>query len=309
MHTGPVMASTPTAAPRGVRLACGLLVTLGLAACGGAPQESPAPEPQDAPGDASAEQEPERDAQRPTLTFGVVPQQAASRLAREWGPLLERVSAEVGVSLVFRTAPDIPTFEARCREGEYDFVYMNPYHYTVFHESPGYEAVACREGRIKGILVVRRGGEVSELDDLDGATIAFPAPLAFAATLLTGAGLREAGIEFEPQYVSSHDSVYLNVAKGLAPAGGGIMRTFRGMDEAVREELEVLWETPGYTPHAFAVHPRVEPGVRASVTAALLGLDDDEAGRALLEPLNVDALRAAVDADWDDIRALRIEVR
>lgn len=309
MSDGPSMTAprpglTPYGAPRPPRwLAPALAAGLWLAACGGPPPEATPPE---AP---TGEEAPEPSPDQTVLTFGVVPQQAASRLAREWGPLLDRVSAELGVTVAFRTAPDIPTFEQRCAAGEYDLVYMNPYHYTVFHESPGYEAMLCRTDRIKGILVVRRGGGVTELGDLDGQEIAFPAPRAFAATLLTGAGLRAAGVSYEPSYVSSHDSVYLNVAKGLYPAGGGIRRTFMSMDEEVRDQLDILWTTPAHTPHAFAAHPRVDGELRARVTAAFLRLDDDEAGRALLEPLNMGALRAAADADWDDIRELDIEIR
>ena len=72
-----------------------------------------------------------------TLTFGVVPQQSASKLARLWTPILEQVSREVGVRIEFRTAKDIPTFEQRLASGEYDFAYMNPYHFTVFNVTCG----------------------------------------------------------------------------------------------------------------------------------------------------------------------------
>lgn len=45
-------------------------------------------------------------------TFGVVPQQSATRLARDWVPFLTAVSKRSGVDLRFATATDIPTFEA-----------------------------------------------------------------------------------------------------------------------------------------------------------------------------------------------------
>ena len=67
---------------------------------------------------------------RPRVTLGVVPQQSASKLAAQWGPLLRIAGERAGVDLVFKTATDIPQFEERCRAGVYDFAYMNPYHYT-----------------------------------------------------------------------------------------------------------------------------------------------------------------------------------
>jgi phosphonate transport system substrate-binding protein len=244
------------------------------------------------------------------LTFGIVPQQAASRLAEQWGPLLKHVGEQAGVTLAFKTASDIPQFEERCASGAYDFAYMNPYHYTVFHATPGYEAIACRaDKKIQGILVAKKGSGITQIGDLQGATVAFPAPRAFAATLLVSAGLRQAGVDFESKFVSSHDSVYLNVAKGRYRAGGGILRTFQSVDAEVRDELEVVWKTPLYTPHAFAVHPRIDAGVRAKVTEALLRLNDDEDGRAMLQELQIASLRAAIDTDWDDVRALEIKLR
>ena len=84
--------------------------------------------------------------------------------------------------------------------------------------------------------------------------MAFPAPTAFAATILTQADLAANQVSFTPSYVSSHDSVYRSVAKGIYPAGGGVVRTFNNVAEEVRKQLRILWITKGYTPHAIAIH-------------------------------------------------------
>jgi phosphonate transport system substrate-binding protein len=138
-------------------------------------------------------------------------------------------------------------------------------------------------------------------------TLAFPAPAAFAASVLPRAHLRAEGIDFEARYVSSHDSVYLAVARGLFPAGGGVERTFEATDPAVREQLRVLWTTPGYTPHAIAARPGIGGDVRERVSAALIAMAADEVGRAALEGLKVKGFEAAANSDWDDVRALNIE--
>ena len=71
-----------------------------------------------------------------TFSFGVVPQQAASELAETWSPVLTWLSKQAGMQLRFSTAPDIPNFEQRLAKEEYDFAYMNPYHFVVFNEAP-----------------------------------------------------------------------------------------------------------------------------------------------------------------------------
>ena len=243
------------------------------------------------------------------LTFGVVPQQSASRLAEEWGPLLAEISLRSGVPLAFRTAPSIPVFEERLGRGDYDLAYMNPYHYVVFHAAAGYRAFAKEQDRrLKGILVVRKGSPYRKIADLAGKTVVFPAPAAFAASILPQAEFGRLKIPIEARFVASHDSVYRAVASGLQEAGGGIQRTFEAMPAEIRDALRVLSETPAYTPHAFAAHPRVPPEVLSRVLAAMASLGGDEVGQRLLAPLAFKGVVGAQDQEWNDLRALDIDL-
>lgn len=243
------------------------------------------------------------------LTLGVVPQQSAKVLAKLWTPISQYLSAKTGYKINFSTAKDIPTFEKRLLAGEYDIAYMNPYHFTVFNQKPGYQAIAKEQSkRIKGIIVVPKDSAVTELSELDGQTLAFPAPAAFAASVLPRAKMRADGINISPKYVSSHDSVYLSVARGFFPAGGGVIRTLNNTDAAVKEKLKILWTTPGYTPHAVAVHPRLGGQAAKSIQSALLGMYNSEEGKALLASVKFKNLGPALNSDWDDVRALNIKL-
>ncbi|WP_299791103.1 phosphate/phosphite/phosphonate ABC transporter substrate-binding protein [uncultured Shewanella sp.] len=240
-----------------------------------------------------------------TITFGVVPQQAASTLARLWSPVLSELSQNTNIQVRFATAPDIPTFERRLASGEYDVAYMNPYHYTVFSKNPGYRAlVKQKDKKIKGIVVVRHDSPIQSLDELSGKIVAFPAPAAFAASVLPRANLKLRGLENENRYVGSHDSVYLAVAQGLADAGGGVKRTFKTMDMATTSQLRVLWVTPGYTPHAIAVHPRVPAEIVDELRQGFVELSSSPQGREVLNTLGLNSFEAAKNSDWDDVRAL-----
>ena len=246
-------------------------------------------------------------AEQPVYSFGIVPQQSASKLARLWGPILHQISEQTGVKMYFATAPDIPAFEKRLADGVYDFAYMNPYHYTIFHDSSGYKALAkARDQRIKGILVVRKDSNIKKLDDLEGSTLAFPAPAAFAASILTRANLNALGISFKPKYVSSHDSVYRTVAMGLYPAGGGVIRTLNNVAPEIKDQLRVLWTSPGYTPHAVAVHPRVAGEDAQRLQQALVQLDQQTKGAELLKGIDIQGFETAKNSDWDDVRTLQL---
>lgn len=243
---------------------------------------------------------------KPTvLTFGVVPQQAASTLARKWSPLLAALSQNANFQLRFATAPDIPTFEKRLARGEYDVAYMNPYHFTVFNHAPGYQALVKEKNKkIQGIIVVNKQSDIRSLDQLEGTELAFPAPAAFAASVLPRANLKIKGLTNDIKYVGSHDSVYLAVAQGLVAGGGGVKRTFKTMDKAITAQLRILWETPGYTPHAVAVNPRVDASIMSELAQGFSHLSSTPEGLKLLESLGFKPFEPAKNSDWDDVRAL-----
>ena len=242
-----------------------------------------------------------------TYSFAFVPQQSAKTLATKWVPILNYLSEQTGDTYQFRTAKNIPTFEQRVLNNSYDVAYMNPYHFVVFNEKTGYQALAKqRNKQIKGILVVRKDAKLTTLQQLANQQLAFPAPAAFAASILPRAELTKRQIAFSPKYVNSHDSVYLNVAKGFLPAGGGVMRTFNNTNSATREQLRVLWTTPGYTPHAFATRYNFPADAAERLLQAMLSMNETEQGKALLQSVNFKGIEAARNSDWNDVKGLAL---
>lgn len=240
-------------------------------------------------------------------SFGIVPQSSGSKLSKLWSPILKYLEEKSGVNLRFATTRNINTFEKRFSDGKYDFAYMNPYHYTVAHKLQGYNAIAkAKNKRLKGIIVVLKDSTYRSINDLDNAELAFPSK-AFAANLVPNAVLTKANISYSSKYVSSHDSVYRNIARGRFAAGGGVMRTFKNADPEYRNKLKILWKSNGYTPHAFAVHPRVSQAVVEKLQRALLEMENDPKGKALLKKIRLKGIEKGRDQDWNDVRALNIE--
>ncbi|MFM8342430.1 MAG: phosphate/phosphite/phosphonate ABC transporter substrate-binding protein [Methylomonas sp.] len=241
-------------------------------------------------------------------SFAVVPQQSASQLAETWSPVLGWLSQHAGVQLRFVTTPDIPSFEKALSAAEYDFAYMNPYHFTVFNNKPGYHALArAKDERLKGIVVVAKNSPITRIEQLSGTSISLPSPASFAASLLVQAELQRHQINIKPEFVKSHNSVYRNVALGLYPAGGGVPRTLMMMDETVRNELRVLWETASFTSHAIAYQPNIEPEVIKQIQQAMAAMSKDPVGLELLTKIGFKGFEFAHDSDWDDVRQLHIK--
>jgi phosphonate transport system substrate-binding protein len=241
-----------------------------------------------------------------TLSFGVVPQQSTTRTVHLWSGLVEEVGRRSGYRIELKPTQDIPKFEQRLAAGEFDLVYMNPYEYTMYHRAPGYQAFAREEGQLEALIVVRRDSAIQKISDLQGSTLAL-VPAAFAATALPLAYLRQQGITVRPNFVSSHESVYLSIIEGTYSAGGGVRRTFERIRPDMRTQLRVLWAAAPVTPHAITAHPRVPRVVVEQLQRVLLDLKRDAAGRNVLKELGFTGIIAAHDQDWDDVRALRLD--
>ena len=242
-----------------------------------------------------------------TYIFGIVPQQSAKVLAQKWTPLLRYLEQETGYRIKFATTKNIPTFEARLAKGEYDMAYMNPYHFILYHQESGYQALAKqKDKKVRGILVVHKNSEITSIRDLNGLELAFPSPAAFAASIIPRVTLHNSGINIGARYVSSHDSVYMNVAKGFFPAGGGVIRTFESVSPLIRDELKVIWTSEGFTSHAVARKADLDKAVYQSVLTALLALNSAEDKQTILKAINFKGFEAADNSLWNDIRALDI---
>lgn len=237
------------------------------------------------------------------LTFGIVPQQSPMELIKDWQPVISYLEKATGEKIVLRVERSIPEFEKVLYSGGYDFAYMNPYHYVVAHKRQGYNAIVRDEKNTVGILVTPKNSGLTDPSMLKGKTFLFPAPDAFAATLLTKYELlKKYGIDINKEknyrYVNSHDSVYKGVARGVGDVGGGIERTFKSLDDIeTKEALTIIYKTKGYPSHPFAANPALSSALKEKMTNAILATPE-----SLLIALNMKHLMVSEDSEYDGVR-------
>ena len=231
-----------------------------------------------------------------TYSLGVVPQFTPVDIGQRWTPVLERIRQQTGINLQIRTSTNIPAFETEFLGGIPDFVFLNPYHMVMASKAQQYRPLVHGKDTLSGILVVNSNSAIKSVQDLKGATLAFPAPNAFGASLYMRALLAEREkIHFTPTYVGTHQNVYRHVIYGDALGGGGVEATLQNEPDAVRSHLRVIYRTPETASHPLAVHPRVPKTVADQVLRALQQMNQDENGRRLLDRVE---LSEAVEADY-----------
>ena len=224
----------------------------------------------------------------------IVPQLTALSTHKAWRPVLDKLAAATGLNFELMIVPTIPAFEASLYKGKADFAFVNPYHCIVAKKRQGYIALLRDSSELlKGIVVVRNDSPITSVAELDGKTVAFPAPNAFAASLLIQALLAEKQISIVPSFVKTHSNVYRSVVMEDVVAGGGVNNTFDREPADVRDQLRILYVTPGFAPHPLMANPRISAALRAKVTASFIALAADPTNAALFDAIQIPKPMAA----------------
>ncbi len=242
------------------------------------------------------------------LTFGITPQHLPAELASLWGPVCQYLSRHTGYTIRFKTSKDLQTFWKDTNDGVFDLVYITPPRYVSAHAAAGYVAFAKEDDSpLVGIIVVRKDGP-TRIEALNGDELAVPNLLAFGAAQIPQAYLRGKGVNVTLVAVNNHESVFRTVEKGLYPAGASNLRIFGMLDPAMQAKFRILWKSEPLPPFAFAAHPRVSHKAVERIQKALVEMNGNAEGRALLAPLNVKGIVRAEDRDYDSMRKMKLKL-
>lgn len=243
-------------------------------------------------------------------TLAVVPQVQPVEVIEKWTPFVKKLEHELGIDIDLLTYTSLTQFEADLAKGVPDFAYMNPYQALISKSAKGgYTPLLRDKSPLVGILVARKGGSVTSLQDVNGKTIAFPAPNSFAASLYLRALLTEhEKIHFNPQYVKTHGNVYRGVAFNTAAAGGGAKVTMMKEPDDIKNHLVVIYETPGTPSHPISAHARISESFRRKMISAILALPGNPAGKELLLKIQFsEPVEADYQKDYLPLKRLGIE--
>lgn len=217
-----------------------------------------------------------------TYSFGPATQRSPVLMATYWNPILDHVSRRAGVTLVLRVAPTGDQSSAATVRGEYDFVYNN-HQFKPSAAGQGYTVILRpRAPDISGQVVTLEDSQIKMLGDLNGRTVGFANPQAFAGYTVQMDQFARSGIEVKPVFGGSQEGIMGQLVAGsviAAGVNGTVMR-----DYAVRENLRyrILWQSASYPELAISVHPRVPRSATEAVQKAFASMAEDPEGASIL---------------------------
>lgn len=241
-------------------------------------------------------------------TFGIVPQFEQRKIFNIWRPIINELEARTNIKLKMVGTAKIPDFARKFLHGKFDFAYMNPYHMMQAVDTQGYIPLVRDGGRtLNGIIVVHKDSKLKTINDLQDLEFAFPSANALGASLLIKAALIKRKINYKANYVQTHSSVYLHVAKKLYPVGGGVLSTFSAQKDHIKNSLRIIYTSAPVSPHPISAHPRVPKEIRLKIKNALLKMSKSEHFKKYLKKIPIIKMIPAKINEYMRLRELRLE--
>jgi phosphonate transport system substrate-binding protein len=244
------------------------------------------------------------------LKFGAYSFKKPTEVYKEFEPMLQAVQPAMKKQLGREVRIELKitkTYE-ECLEalvrGEVDFVRFGPASYVLAKQrQPKVTILAVEQDdgqkRCTGVIAVRADSPLKKVEDLKGKRFAFGDEQSTIGRYLSQNELVKAGIKASSlqsfQFLERHDRVFDAVEGGDFDAGALHVSVFEKRNK--KNTLRVL--------HAFdnvgkpwIGRAGLDDAVRAALSAALIGITDEE----VLSALKVTSLTTGADSDFDPVR-------
>ncbi len=239
---------------------------------------------------------------------GVHPYLNSRKMYDSYLPIIDYLEQRLGnVRFRLETSANYSEYEHKLYRGDFHFSLPNPFQ-TYNSLSKNYRVIAKMkpDSAFCGIFVARKDAKLSNVAQLKGKAVSFPAPTALAATMMPLYYLHERGIDVDKDitkhYVGSQYSSILNAYSSDTIAGATWPPPWEAwMKENPKkaEEMEVIWQTDPLVNNGFVVRKDVDSKLAGRVAGELVGLSSTETGRKLLRNAGFEGFEYANDSVYD----------
>lgn len=293
-------------------LLAGLLVAIGVSACGPAGSSA---------GAASAR------GPAPTLTIGAIPDQDPEKLQRLYGVVADYLSGRLGVKVVYRPVTDYAAAVSLFRTGDLQLVWFGGLTgVQAATQTPGSVTLVQRDvdASFHSLFIANTSAhlrpvtDTTGLSELKGERFTYGSQSSTSGYLMPAYYLRRAGVDpargfaGDPGFSGSHDKTIDLVASGTYQAGAVNEQVWKARAAAGtvdRTKVSVLYRTPAFSDYHWLLGPtavqRFGPGFAEKVSAAFEALDPrDPTGKQVLDLFSAQRFVPTAAANYDRIRQI-----
>ena len=207
------------------------------------------------------------------IRFGLFPYVDPNTLIQHHRPLKLYLEQALARPIVMLTASDFETFMQRTLAGDYDLILSAPHMARHAELAGGYRRIAMAVHRVQGVILTRRDTGIEQIVDLRGKIIAFAEKQAIinlmALAILENYDLH-VGQQLQTLDAKTHNNALLAMLHGDADAAIVPILLWRRLDEAAKQQLELLEKTPAVPGVMFMTNPRLQTAEMEMIRDAIL---------------------------------------
>ena len=247
-----------------------------------------------------------------TFLIGLIPEQNIFRQMERYQPLAEFLSKRVGMKIRLTVLPRygniIDHFVSAGMEG----AFFGSFTYVLAHEKLGVEVLARPvslngTSTYHGLIFVRRDSGIKSIGQMKGKRFAFVDKGTTAGYLLPLAYFKEHRKNYrtflkESYFAGTHEDAILDVLNRKADIGGAKNTVFERLgvsDDRIYRELVILERSPDVPENGLAVRKGLDDSLKEKLKRALLTLDEDPKGAAVLKEFGA---RRFIETNNNDYR-------
>lgn len=219
---------------------------------------------------------------KPVIHFGVIPRYNPMVMYRNYQPLMDYLTENTSYSFELTLARDYPQAVEHLRTGVTQLASLGDVTFFEAYRSFGAVPLARPlnskgEPSYRSVIIVRKGSDITSLQDLKGKSFAFGSSHSTSGNLIPRLYLFDHGITLfdfsDYKNLASHDSVAKAVLKGKVDAGA--------VKDVVAERyrdygLEFLAFSEPIPSVPIVIHPKADLQLIKEVRKALFAIDSSD---------------------------------
>lgn len=249
------------------------------------------------------------------LTIGLIPEQSLFAQKKRYEPLLDYLAQRLGLTIEIKMLPRYGNILSNFHELGLDGAFFGSFTGALAIQALGVEPLARPRyadgtSTYYGMVFVKKGSALRTAEDLRGKRMVFVDRATTAGFLLPLIYFKSLGIMdykswFREYYFSgTHEDAIYDVLTGLADVGAAKNTVFYRLaeeDPRITRDLEILTLSPHVPANALSVRSDLDPALRQTLKRLLLELHENEAGRAILADLGMEAFIETTVGDYQPV--------
>jgi phosphonate transport system substrate-binding protein len=230
------------------------------------------------------------------LLIGLVPEQSVFKQMERYEPLARYLTRKTGIEIQLVILPRYGNIISNFKSAKMDGAFFGSFTYALAHEKLGVDVLARPEAldgtsTYHGMIFVRKDSGIVSVEQMQGKRFVFVDKATTAGYLLPLAYFQKHRKDFrtflrEYYFSGTHeDAIYdvLNKKADIGAAKNTVFDRLARSDKRLIEELLLLAQSPEVPENALAVRKGLESALTSRIQSALLAMDRDAEGAAVLE--------------------------